>query len=138
LREPPVGPDRAVEVTFALEGLEGSTLVHVSASVAHRSVSRVLLSGDVGEIEALGTLGARGDGALFARGPRGTEATPLPFEPEDPYAAQLRAFAARAPAGFVADDSILANVDVIDAILSPLERDGHGEHGEERDHGNGT
>ncbi len=131
VREPRSGPDHAAEVSFALPG---GVLAHVSVSVAHRAVSRVLITGEAGEIEALGTLGARGDGALFARGPRAKDATPLPFEPGSPYMAQLLAFVARTKAGFTDDPSILANVDVLDAILGPV-LPGPGRPGEEKPHG---
>ena len=56
LVEPRTGIDRAAEVSLRL----GSVLAHVSVSVLHRAVSRVLITGDTGEVEALGTLGARG------------------------------------------------------------------------------
>ena len=117
VREPPAGADRAAEVSFALEG---GALAHVSVSVAHRALSRLVVTGDLGEIEAVGTLGARGEGEVFAHTPRVRGAV-LPFSPHDPYEAQLRAFAARARAGFEEDPAIRANAVVLDGILdAPL------------------
>ena len=116
LREPPEGVDRAAEVSLAFES---GVLAHVSCSVTHRALSRVTLTGDDGELELLGTLGARGDGELFHRPPRGA-AQALAFERESPYAAQLRAFALRAAGGFREDASRLANLDVLEQIaLAP-------------------
>ena len=103
--------DRAAEVTMRL----GDVLAHVSVSVAHRAVSRVLVTGEAGELEAIGTLGARGDGELVHRAPR-QSAVAIAFDVESPYAAQLRAFVARAPRGFSDDPSFLANLDILDRI----------------------
>jgi predicted dehydrogenase len=69
-------------------------LAEVSCAITHREPSRVLVSGTEGSLEAMGTLGARGTGELHFRTPRG-QAEPIPFEPVDPYAAQLEAFAQR-------------------------------------------
>jgi predicted dehydrogenase len=113
LVEPRDGRDRAAEVTMRL----GSMLAHVSVSVAHRAASRVLISGDAGELEAIGTLGARGDGELFHRAPR-QPAMAIAFEATDPYAAQLRELVARAPRGFTADPTLLGNLDVLDRIAA--------------------
>ncbi len=106
--------DRAAEVTMRLDDV----LAHVSVSVAHRAVSRVLVTGDAGELEAIGTLGARGDGELLHRAPR-QSAVAIAFETENPYAAQLRDFVARAPRGFTDDPALLANLDVLDRIANP-------------------
>lgn len=111
LLEPPNGIDRGAEVTMRL----GDVLAHVSVSVAHRAVSRVMVSGDAGELEALGTLGARGDGELWHRAPR-QRAVAVAFEAENPYAAQLRDFVVRAPRGFADDPAFLGNLDVLDRI----------------------
>lgn len=108
---PPGGIDRAAEVSLRL----GEVLAHVSVSVVHRAVSRVIVSGNAGEVEAVGTLGARGDGELFHRAPRKSPA-PVAFEALNPYVAQLRAFVARAPAGFAEDASMIANLDILDRI----------------------
>ena len=108
--EPPTGIDRAAEVSFRW----GSALAHVSVSVVHRAVSRVLVSGDAGEVEAIGTLGARGDGELWHREPRKPPVA-VAFEPSNPYAAQLRDFVSRAAAGFVDDPALLANLDILAA-----------------------
>jgi predicted dehydrogenase len=83
------GPvDRRASV---LLGLPEAVEVSVTVSVEYRSVPRLSLLGDEGEVEALGTLGARGGGTLTLRRPRGEE-SPLEFQPEDPYLAQLRDF----------------------------------------------
>jgi predicted dehydrogenase len=83
-------------------------------------VPRLSLVGTEGEVECLGTLGARGAGSIVQRMPRG-EATPVPFTPADPYLLQLHAFvddvrARRAPAtgGAVA----VAIVDLVERIAS--------------------
>jgi predicted dehydrogenase len=84
-REGPV--DRRAEVCLGFD--DGLTL-HVAVSVEYRSVPRLSIVGDLGELEALGTLGARGEGTLVHRLPRGATEL-LPFQPVDPYEAQLRA-----------------------------------------------
>src|SRR5262249_5687900 len=56
--------DRAAEVSMALSN---GVLAHVSVAVTHRSLPRLHVSGDRGEIEALGTLGARGTGEITYR-----------------------------------------------------------------------
>ncbi len=108
--------DTSAEVTFELTS---GTLAHVSVSVAFRAPSRVLWSGDLGELEARGTLGARGTGTLVARTPRGEE-TPIPFEPSNPYLQKLVDFAARAPLGYIDDPSICANLHILDLIAPEL------------------
>lgn len=115
LIEPPDAIDRAAEVSLRL----GSVLAHVSVSVTHRAVSRVLISGEAGELEALGTLGARGEGALWHRLPRQAPVA-LAFEPVNPYAAQLRDFIARVPRGFAPDPALLGNLDVLDHLSAAL------------------
>ncbi len=109
LREPPNGIDRAAEVSLRFES---GAMAHVSVSVAHRAISRFVVTGDRGELEALGTLGARGDGELFHRAPR-TEMKRIDFVAENPYVSQLRAFIAP-PRGFSENESLLSNVDVLD------------------------
>jgi predicted dehydrogenase len=111
LRVPPAGIDRAAEVSLRL----GEVLAHVSVSIEHRAVSRLVVTGDAGELEALGTLGARGGGELFHRLPR-QAAMPVDYAAEDPYLAQLRAFLAVAPAGFADDPTLLANLEILDRI----------------------
>ena len=66
---------------------------HVWVSVEQRATPRVLLAGLDGELEALGTLGARGAGAITLRR-GGGERLVVPFDARDPYEAQLRAFVA--------------------------------------------
>jgi predicted dehydrogenase len=116
VREPATGADRAAEVSFALSS---GALAHVSVSVLHRAISRVVLSGDTGELEAVGTLGARGDGALaFRSARRGAELEPVAFDAQNPYEAQLLAFAdaiADRPC-FTDVPTLLANLDVLDDI----------------------
>jgi predicted dehydrogenase len=97
--EPEAGVDRAAEVSLAFEG---GLLAHVSVSVTHRAAPRFVLAGERGEIECTGTLGARGDGELAHRPPR-EAARPIAFTPEDPYRAQLAAFAARVEQGRTGD-----------------------------------
>jgi predicted dehydrogenase len=116
LLEPAAAIDRAAEVTMRL----GDVLGHVSVSVAHRAISRVIVSGDLGEIEAVGTLGARGDGELWHRAAR-QAAVAIAFEAENPYAEQLRDFVTRAPRGFESDPALLANLDVLDRIANVKE-----------------
>lgn len=111
LTVPARGIDRAAEVTLRL----GDVLAHVSVSVAHRALSRVIVSGSSGELEAVGTLGARGTGELWCRAPRGA-AEAVAFSAESPYLRQLRAFAARAKSGFREDPTRLANLVVLDHL----------------------
>lgn len=87
LREPATGVDRAAELSLGFP----HALAHMSVSVTHTARSRLVLTGEDGEIELLGTLGARGDGEIWVR-PRGKAREPLNFVPSDPYVAQLRAF----------------------------------------------
>jgi predicted dehydrogenase len=116
VREPPSGVDRAAEVSLRLRAADGrAILAHVSVAVTHRAVSRVLVTGDAGEIEAVGTLGARGDGELSWRAPRQAPAA-LAVAPAGPYEAQLRDFAGRAAAGFTSDAATLMNLDVLDRL----------------------
>lgn len=82
------GVDRCAEVSLRFgSGL----LAHISVSVTHRALSRMLLVGERGELECLGTFGARGTGEVWLR-PLGKPAESIPFTPHDPYAAQLGAF----------------------------------------------
>lgn len=108
---PARGIDRAAEVTLRL----GDVLAHVSVSVAHRALSRVIVSGSAGELEAQGTLGARGTGELWYRPPRGAPEA-VAFSAGSPYVRQLRAFAARAKSGFREDATRLANLVVLDHL----------------------
>ncbi|CAN5501355.1 hypothetical protein BH09MYX1_BH09MYX1_22970 [soil metagenome] len=111
LREPAVGVDRAAEVSFSL----GDAIAHVSVAVTHRAMSRIVLTGDIGELEAIATLGAYGEGELFVRSPRGA-ATPIAFTHEPPYVAQLLAFVTGTSGGFREDSSHLQNLSVLDSI----------------------
>lgn len=108
--------DRAAEVSLRINTKGGRVvLAHISVAVTHRASSRVLIAGDAGEMEAIGTLGARGDGELLWRAPRRPPVV-LPFEPMNPYEAQLRDFIRRAPGGFAEDPALLTNLDVLDRI----------------------
>lgn len=118
LCEPPMGVDHAAEVSFRLG--EG-TLVHVSTSILHRAVSRVFVAGDRGEMEATGTLGARGAGELGVRS-AGKPMQPLAFEVKNPYETQARDFVSRIQQGYQFDPDLLENVSVLDRIAVCLER----------------
>jgi predicted dehydrogenase len=63
----------------------------VFVSVELRTVPRISVVGTAGELEALGTLGARGTGTVMWRAPR-EEPRDLPFVAVDPYVEQLREF----------------------------------------------
>lgn len=124
IRHPPSGVDRAAEVSLCLRAPDGgAVLAHVSVAVTHRALSRVILAGDRGEIEATGTLGARGGGDLAWRAPRGVPAA-LAFAAVSPYEAQLRDFAGRAARGFADDAALLENLDVLDRIHAPRQDGG--------------
>lgn len=110
---PPAGIDQAAELSFSL----GDALVHISVSVRHRARSRFVITGEQGELEALGTLGARGEGELWYRPARGRE-EPIPFTPHSPYAAQLEAFVCNIPNGFQSDSRILTNVAMLEHIAA--------------------
>jgi len=115
---PSKGIDQAAEVSFRLGDV---TLVHVSTSILHRAVSRVLVSGDCGELEATGTLGARGAGEFVVRA-AGKPIQAIAFEVANPYETQLRDFTKRISFGFQGDPSLLANVSVLDRIAEFTER----------------
>jgi predicted dehydrogenase len=111
------GADVAAEATIRFPG---GVVAELGVSVEYRSVPRLSLVGTEGEVECLGTLGARGAGSIVRRTPRG-ETTPVPFTPADPYLLQLRAFVddartGRAPAtgGAVA----VAVVEMVERIAS--------------------
>lgn len=118
--EPPSGADHAAEISLLVITTGGrAALAHVSVAVTHRAVSRVLVAGDGGEIEATGTLGARGDGELtFRAAKRGEAARAVPFEVKNPYEVQLRDFIRRAPLGFADDPALLTNLALLDRIGS--------------------
>ncbi len=87
-RWPEHGVDRAADVL--LRGEDG-LLAHVFVSVELRTGPRISVVGTAGELEALGTLGARGTGTVMWRAPR-EEPRDLPFVAVDPYVEQLREF----------------------------------------------
>lgn len=114
LREPANGVDRAAELSLGFP----HALVHASVSVSHTARSRVVLTGEDGEIECLGTLGARGDGEIWVR-PRGKPREALHFVPNDPYVAQLRAFVdAIARKQKLPIDEALGTLAILDAIAN--------------------
>ena len=113
--EPAGEIDRAAVVAL---GLASGATASVSCAVTHRATSRVIVTGDRGELEAIGTLGAHGGGELWFRPvePRG-QVEALAFTPADPYRAQLVAFAAQIAAGARLDpDALLSNVRLLDRI----------------------
>jgi predicted dehydrogenase len=114
LVHPAVGMDRAAEVTLGFS----EVFAHVSVSIGHTARSRLVLTGEDGEIECLGTLGARGDGEIWMR-TRGGHRDALNFTPSDPYAAQLRAFIdAVARQQHQPIDEALGTLAVLDAIAT--------------------
>lgn len=124
LTRPSRGVDRAAEVTLRL----GQVFTHVSVSVEERAISRWILSGTGGELESIGTLGARGDGQILHRLGRAPAAT-IDFQPVNPYAAQLRDFVQRAQHGFEEDHASMLNLEVLEQVaLGRWIRDGSG-HG---------
>lgn len=113
--EPAGEIDRAAVVAL---GLTSGATASVSCAITHRATSRVIVTGDRGELEAIGTLGAHGRGELWFRPvePRG-HVEPLAYTPVDPYRAQLAAFAAQIAAGTRVDaDALLGNVRLLDRI----------------------
>jgi predicted dehydrogenase len=114
LREPPQGVDRSAELSLAF----GRALAHASVSVTHRARSRLVLVGDEGEIECVGTVGSRGDGRVWVHAhdkPR--EA--LSYTPRDPHLAQLEVFLdAVRRKDFQPPGDALANLAVLDAIAA--------------------
>lgn len=90
VREPQHGIDRAAEVVLRFAT---GTLAHVSVAITHRARPRVSLVGMEGELECLGTLGARGAGTIVHRTAAGERT--VDFVPENPYLRQLRAFVQR-------------------------------------------
>lgn len=115
--DPPFGAgrglDRAAEISLRLDD---GLLAHVSVSVRHRATSRVSLVGERGEIEAIGTLGARGEGEIILH--VGREAPrPLVFVPENPYQAQLKAFVDQTARGFVEDAALVENVRLLATLV---------------------
>jgi predicted dehydrogenase len=114
LLDPTTGIDRAAELSLGFP----HALVHASVSIGHSARSRLVLTGEDGEIECLGTLGARGDGEVWVRR-RGTPREPLNFAPSDPYVAQLRAFFDAIARGQQQPfDETLGTLAILDAIAS--------------------
>lgn len=128
VRNPERGIDRSAEVSLRL----GGTLAHISVSIEHLARSVVLLTGDDGEIECLGTLGARGAGTIVHRAVDRKRLLELPaedlymgerpiaFVAEDPYLRQLRAFAARCGEGRMKIDAhAITNLELLHRITPP-------------------
>jgi 1,5-anhydro-D-fructose reductase (1,5-anhydro-D-mannitol-forming) len=122
LTTPPAGVDLAAEIVLRLRRPgAGATdlLAHVACAVTHRETPRLLIAGDAGEVEALGTLGARGEGTITVRGGRAAPEL-LSFTPADPYLAQLRAFVARIAAGDTAPDPLpVTNLEILERGREP-------------------
>jgi predicted dehydrogenase len=115
LLDPPMAIDRAAELTLGF----GRVAAHIGVSIAHRARSRLLLVGEHGEIECLGTLGSRGDGEIWVRELGDSSRRALEYEPQDPYRAQLESFIAEIHAGTTTDvEGALANLAVLEAIDS--------------------
>lgn len=112
LTRPDQGLERSAEVTLRLDRI----FAHVSVSVEQRAISRWILSGARGEVECIGTLGARGGGQILHRVGRGPVTT-VDFEPVNPYLAQLRDFVRAAPRGFE-QDALVANVDALERVAA--------------------
>lgn len=110
----PSGVDHAASVSLRTSD---DVLAHVSVAVTHRSRGSITLTGDAGELELRGTLGARGTGEIVHRVHGQSDAT-VAFEPVDPYLAQIEAFADAAARGFVDDPSLLANVRILERCAS--------------------
>jgi predicted dehydrogenase len=111
------GVDVAVDATLRLAN---GVVALLGADVTYRATPRLALVGTAGELELLGTLGARGAGTLAHRTPRG-ETTAIAFTPVDPYLAQLEAFVRDARAGAPADtagEAALADVELLARIAS--------------------
>jgi predicted dehydrogenase len=114
LVEPAVGIDRAVELTLGFS----YALAHASVSVTHSARSRLVLTGEDGEIECLGTLGGGGEGEIWVRS-RDNARERLNFEPRDPHVEQLRAFLdAVARRQQLPIEEALGTLVVLDAIAS--------------------
>jgi predicted dehydrogenase len=111
VREPPRGIDRAADVALRWDA---GVLGHVAVAITHRAVPRLVIAGDAGEVECTGTLGARGDGAIAHRRPREAP-TAIPFDPIDPYRAQLEAFLDGARGGGV-DAAAVDNVAILEQL----------------------
>jgi predicted dehydrogenase len=112
VREPASGVDRAAEVSLRFAG---GALAHVSCAVTHRARPAIAIAGDDGELELIGTLGARGTGTILHIG-HGE----IPFTAEDPYARQLAAFVARCHgADPPIDLHAVDNVSILDRIQGP-------------------
>lgn len=111
---PPVGIDHAAEVSLGFP----HALAHVSVAITHDARSRMVLTGERGEIECLGTFGdhAETDGEVWIHRP-GASREALRYVPTDPYVAQLRAFldaVARRQQASIGDT--LGNLVVLDAL----------------------
>jgi len=113
LLDPPMAIDRAAELSLVFARLTA----HIGVSVTHRARSRLLIVGERGEIECVGTLGDRGDGEIRVRPLGDRPPRALEFEPRDPYRSQLESFIADIHAGATIDlDDSLANLRVLETI----------------------
>ena len=84
ITSPTTGIDTAAELSLDC----GGVLVHASVAVTHRARAHLVLTGEFGEIECIGTLGSRDDGEAWVR-PMGSRARRMEFTRTDPYRAQL-------------------------------------------------
>ena len=109
--------DHAAEVSLRFGS---GVLAHVSVAVTHRARSRLFLCGERGEIICEGTLSARGDGEIWLRSGR-EPAERLPFEPHDPYRAQLLSFVTSVQSGQRdAPSDALVNLALLDSIANSV------------------
>lgn len=118
LTVPAQGIDRAAEVSLRFQC---GVLAQLSVAVTYRACSRLLLVGERGELECLGTLGSRGEGELWLRQLRQPPQL-LPFTPQDPYRMQLQTFLERILSKTPALDDVnsaIANLSILDQIPGP-------------------
>ena len=112
VRDPQVGIDRAAEVSLRFAN---HTLAHISVSITHRARSLLHLVGTEGEVECVGTFGARGAGTIIHRTPAGEQ--PIQFTAENPFVRQLRAFAARCTGSYSKIDAhAITNLELLHRV----------------------
>jgi predicted dehydrogenase len=110
--QPHDGPEQSADIV----GLLGkNTSVHISTSVNERQASKVLVYGKKQFVSCIGTFGARGSGVITVTNTCQQSAN-VAFTPQNPYTAQLRAFAGDYTAGYQQHDSLIANVAILQDI----------------------
>ncbi|NVB42397.1 Gfo/Idh/MocA family oxidoreductase [Pseudenhygromyxa sp. WMMC2535] len=115
LTTPPLAVDQ-VDQAAELSIDCGGVLVHASVAITHSAQPQLILSGESGEIECVGTLGTRDDGEVWVR-PVGALARELEFTRVDPFRAQLLDFFTAIHARDHRDArELLGNLMVLDAI----------------------